>query len=521
MKRAAFCLLIFLFSTLTWGRNPCDGLYNPELGLTEKERDLLGLVDMLSVKQVNSDLIETEIRNYLIKKQIPFSEKKVTLQETDFGVSPVDNQATVFEVELAQKFSKKLYYSPQMEVFRLHNPDQILKFEDGVVLSIKDLYYFERPQVVGRIERSLNRPLENYGGIPNPENKVDFVQYLKEVETHLINQGIQYTKNGKGLDVSFSFVPEKGSSKLNKLAQAIDEKFAEARLVYHPLAIKNENASGMFSPSKNTVYISHESIVSGRVDYVVVHELMHANFFNRFLMEGRFSPFHGEVRPLAGLKLSNMTAYENYMSLEEVATHSLNVHMAGKRLWLNWEMPRVSRKYVETLVAKTNLAKAIADKAVSVMDQALKQIENNTIYLRGHESGNGFTMIVTNDEFQSVLPLFFRNESDEIRAVAQKYPSSNDAVEASDVKKIKKYLKEIIQERKSFYEKISSNHHELLQFMAAKTNNAGRFGYRFDEVEMKQILNLAGKGRASSLEVNFEEAPEVKSVFKTFREWLY
>lgn len=518
------CLCILLFINPVWGRLPCDGDYNPELGLTGKERDILGLVDMLNGPQLfRSQIaqIETSIRDYLIQAKIPFQEKNIQFTEADFGILPENIDATLFEVKLPGEFSKKLYYSPQMEVFRLQNSNQILKYDDGLVLSIKDLYYFERSQVTERIKKSVENPLGNFGEIPKLENKVEFMQYLKAVENHLMNQNMDFEIFGQGVDVGFIISPHsKKGSKLNNLAAAVYEKFDEAKVVFYPSAIKKENASGMFSPSKNTIYISHESVVTAKVDYVVVHELMHANLFNRYLMEGKFSPFHGDITPLAGKKLSGLSAYEKYVSLEEVATHALNVHMAGKKLWLNWEMPRIQRKYVDQLRSKAKLANEISYKAMNMMDEALKKLENDTLYLRGHESGNGFTMMVVNDEYSAVIPLLFRNESEEIRTIAAKYPTKNDAVTASDVKKLKKYLQEILFERKTLYQDLAFSYQELLLFLDTKIQSANRFGFRFDELEMKELLKKSSAARSKAIDLNFEEAPEVKSTFKAFLEWL-
>ncbi|MFZ4713900.1 MAG: hypothetical protein ACOYL6_09325 [Bacteriovoracaceae bacterium] len=526
-----FVLFLFITCGLSLeARLPCDGHVNPNAGLTSKEEDLLSLINNVGQKDLSRESLSElsqGIKSYLEQNGVLFDEKKIMIQKEDFGLVPEPFQGSEFEVSMIEidsnhpvsvhidkKFpGTKLYYSPELELFRTQSPNQILKYKDGVVLSAKDLYYFEKPIVQTRIEKSLSEALQNYGEIPDPENVVQFTQYLTDVRAHLLQKKVRFTESGEGLDIIFSINPDRKGTTLNKLAFSIHEKFNEASLVYHPHNLKEAKALGMFRSGINTVYISHNSVVTSTVDSVVVHELIHAYINNKLLKQFKFSPFHGRVKPQEGKELSNMTSYKTYMNFEEVATHSLNVHMAAKKMLFGMEGKRVQSEDFHFLLKKTNKAYEIARKASAIMDEGLRKIRgietfslDDLTWLHG-ASGKGFVMDIKTSEYKATIPIYFRDESEEIRSIAAKYIKSDSVVSKSDLKKLKSYLKAIIEERKALYDEVASEHKDLITMLESKKATKKRF--LFQDEEMNLLLSKALKGRSTCLSPDFDNSPEV------------
>ena len=525
--------LLFLSLHLQ-ARLPCDGQLNHAEELTIHENRTLMLVDELSLGQSKrGNLLEIEnlVRGTLRGKNIPFQEKVLNLSEAELSNFPQQFReealnAKFFEIDvsnpIAQRFAHKyhglkLYYSPQMELMRLHNPNYLMKIQDGVVVGVKDLYFLETGNVISRFEKNADSALHSYHTIPPVESPL-FDRYLKDLRTHMVNKGIDFVEEGEGKDVLFRILNDTEVSKLNKLSKSINEKFNQASLVYHPSAIKNAGAAGMFSPSKNMVYVSHQSIVDAKVDYVIVHELMHANINNKFLKELKYSPFHGKVFPNEGLELSNMSAYKKYMNFEEVTTHALNVHMAAKKTFYGMEGGVAKAQEFNFLVRKTQMAQEISQKATDIIDTGLAQIdkigngEETANWLRG-SLGKGFLMHIKNEEYNSTVQLFFRDEPDAIRAIAQKYSTNKDIVSGRDLIALKGYLKSILMERKLLYQEITEHHKQVLTFLSRKSQT--RTPLSFSEEATRELLTLAQRGRSTALGANFEKAPEFENALNS------
>ena len=539
MKRLLFSLLLFSFHLQA--RLPCDGQLNLSEGLSVHENRTLMLVDELSMgisKRDNLIEIENLVRGTLRGKNISFQEKVLTLSEAELSNFPQQFRdealnAKFFEIDaanpIAQRFAHKfhglkLYYSPQMEFLRLHNPNYLMKIQDGVVVGVKDLYFLETGNVISMFEKNADSAFHSYHTIP-PVDSPLFDRYLNDLRKHLIIKGIDFVEEGEGRDVLFRILNDTEVSKLNKLSKSMNEKFNQASLVYHPYAIKTAGAAGMFSPSKNMVYVSHQSILDAKVDYVIVHELMHANINNKFLKELKFSPFHGKVFPNEGLELSNMSAYKKYMNFEEVTTHALNVHMAAKKTFYGMEGGVAKAQEFNFLVRKTQMAQEISQKATDIIDTGLAQVEKigegeeTANWLRG-SLGKGFLMHIKNNEYNSTVQLFFRDEPDAIRAIAQKYLTNKDVVSGRDLITLKSYLKSILMERKLLYQEITDHHKQVLNFLARKSQT--RTPLSFSEEATKELLTLAQRGRTTALGANFEKAPDydqIQNALEGFINW--
>jgi hypothetical protein len=541
MRIIIYQLLLLCISNDLFARLPCDGNLDLTKDLTPQESRTLMLVDELSLSLDKShyfDEIERSVRETLRSKDIEFFEKSVMLTDSELLKIPEAyrskvREAKFFEItesnKIAQKFSQKfhglkLYYSPQAELLRAHNPNYLLKLHDGVVVGVKDLYFLEAGDVISRFEKNAESVFHSYNTIP-PVDSPLFDKYLDDLRNHLIKKGIDYAEEGVGRDVLFRILNDTDVSKLNKLSKSIHEKFNQASLVYHPYAIKTAGAAGMFSPSKNMVYVSHQSILDAKVDYVIVHELMHANINNKFLKEFKYSPFHGKVFPNEGQELSNMSAYKKYMNFEEVTTHALNVHMAAKKTFYGMNGGIAKSQDFNFLFRKTQMAREISQKASDIIETGLNQIDQigrggeTANWLRGAQ-GKGFLMHIKNDEYNSTLQLFFRDEPESIRLIAQKYLTNKDVVSTSDLIELKSYLKSILVERKMLYQEISDHHQKVLNFLTRKSQSTTPLA--FTEDATKQLLTLSQRGRSTALGANFDKAPdlnETQNLLEGFISW--
>lgn len=301
---------------------------------------------------------------------------------------------------------EKFYLTPHFKPWEnyLKNPSQgWFTFGEGIVFDIKTLENLNQQSMLQILKDANFTRLEQFGYIPKLEEEALFLSYLEVVKKHFKVNGIITEIGGEGKELVFVFTASQDGGKLNQLADSIYDKFNGTHLVYAPSVNKSRSAYGMYSPSQNMVFISHGTIVQLRPDRTGVHELMHA-FFDQVKREkGINSLFHGKIHAHEGKTITaRKTGYDTYMSLEEVTTHGMNVHIESKRLYKLHEQGKYSTGLIKFIRERAVTGREIAFQGKEVMETILPLVDEARIV----RMENGFTFKFNTENFKIEFPFY-------------------------------------------------------------------------------------------------------------------
>src|SRR6185437_2874981 len=137
---------------------------------------------------------------------------------------------------------------------------------------------------------------------------------------------------GDGL-IQLVITPVRGRSHLNDFAFDVARNLGGIAFVYSPkdlLKPEGNRARASFHREKNRILLPKGFLDHPRIDDAIYHEVLHA-VFHDLLKNGVGSLFHGWVRSLDRRQpMWNSPQYRFRMSLEELATHALNLHSLGE-----------------------------------------------------------------------------------------------------------------------------------------------------------------------------------------------
>lgn len=404
--------------------------------------------------------------------------KSANLKVKVIKVSPEGNSELN---QMAKKMMEEyggeaLYITPYFkpwEDFLVNKNQSWFTFGEGTVFDIKMLEtnFSEASMLKTLQEANLSR-LEQFGYIPKLEEEVLFNTYLTVVKKHFLVNGVVFEAQGVGKEMIFAFGTDPEGAKLNQLADSIYDKFNGTHIIYAPGVNKTRGAYGMYSPNKNLVFISHGTIVQLRPDRTGVHELMHA-FFDQVKRErGINSLYHGKIHALEGKTITaRKTGYDTYMSLEEVTTHGMNVHIESKRLYKLHQEGKYSTGLIKFIRERAVTGREIALQGKEVMEEILplvdlaeiKRVENQIIFK------------FTTENFKVEFPHF----TEEVLTDAQ----------------MRTILKEMIEARISVYGEVGANMDNVVIYadqMIAKTEAGGKL----KKEEVAQMVYIGTRPRA-------------------------
>lgn len=177
--------------------------------------------------------------------------------------------------------------------------------------------------------------------------------------------------------------PISGHSHLNEFAHDVARKLGGIAFVYSPkdlLKPEGKGARASFHREKNRILLPKGFLDHPRIDDAIYHEVLHA-VFHDLLKNGISSLFHGWVRSLDRKRpMWNSPQYRFRMSLEELATHALNLHLIAEdwRSAIDEKNRETAFSLQKRLRRKSTTLFAIGTEAAGLLERALIALEMGT-----------------------------------------------------------------------------------------------------------------------------------------------
>jgi hypothetical protein len=174
-------------------------------------------------------------------------------------------------------------------------------------------------------------------------------------------------------------LPVAGRSHLNDFAHDVSTQLDGIAFVYSPRDLLkpegSNNARASFHREKNRILLPKGFLDHPRIDDAIYHEVLHA-VFHDLLKNGITSLFHGWVRSHDRVRpMWPSPHYRFRMSLEELATHALNLQLIAVdyRMALQRQTP-AAEALLRRLRMKATTLNAIATEVASLLGKALGQL---------------------------------------------------------------------------------------------------------------------------------------------------
>lgn len=427
----------------------------------------------ISGNEMSKEFEEYLVANYGDLKNAEHKVKVISISSE--GNSKLNKIAQKMKNDFGgEKFYITPFFKPWESQLKNVEAQGWFTFGEGTVIDFNKLNGEFNEASMKKIlqEANLSR-LEQFGYIPKIEETELFNTYLNTVKKHFLVNDVVFEAQGVGKDMIFAFGTDPEGAKLNQLACSIYDKFNGSHLLYAPGINKERGAYGMYSPAKNWVFISHGTIIQLRPDRTGVHELMHAFFDQVKREQGINSLFHGKIHAVEGKEISaRKSGYKTYMSLEEVTTHGMNVHIESKRLYELHKQGVYRTGLIKFISERATTGREIALQGKDVMQEILPLVNQAVIT----NIDNGVQFKFTMENYSVDFPFYYK---DVVYTDAQ----------------LRDLLREMIQTRINVYGEVATNMDNVVVYAKTLVDKV-EAGGKLKKDEIAQMVHLGTRPRA-------------------------
>lgn len=168
--------------------------------------------------------------------------------------------------------------------------------------------------------------------------------WLNKAEKWMEQNGTLFKRMGGTHSPYLQIIATEEGSNLNQLLFDLKKKRPSIKFIFSPkklLRLEEDEESGegfykvanaSYNSDKTSVQLPVDSIATGEVTDSVHHEILHG-IFDYFRDEGVDSAFHGRFTAVdEDIPIWNSSTYNKHLSIEEFATHSLNLRLIAIKI---------------------------------------------------------------------------------------------------------------------------------------------------------------------------------------------
>lgn len=249
----------------------------------------------------------------------------------------------------------------------------------------------------GKDYRELQEKLEILEKSPDKSLYEAKKKLLKKLEREITNDSdvlvhkIKEKLDKAGIDNKITIDPEDGlkidlvfdsnmtKNKTVKFLKKIKDKTNLRSVTLGPRENIIKGSSGFFSGSEKRLEMGvnfFDDFLKGKIDYVSRHESRHAIFYS-MRRRGQDSIYHLNFRSNGKVQVNGSDAYKNYMSAEELYTHSTDMQSFARDLKNLKDLDSKNAKGLLELIKRKNVGLiSLTENLETHADESIEAIKN-------------------------------------------------------------------------------------------------------------------------------------------------